>query len=394
MRIAVVNHSRRKVGGAEVYLDSVLPALGEVGHEIALVFEQDPPSDRDSISLPAGSAALSVEQIGVRQTLVELEQWRPDIIYTHGLHDPSFESSLIEIAPSVLYVHNYYGTCISGNKLHSTRTPHVCERRFGSACLFRYFPNHCGGRNPITMFSRYRLQSQRLNLMRRYTAVITNSEHMVRELARHEIDAECVYPFLPPSRRPNSEPVSLRHDRLQLLFAGRMSALKGGEYLIQALPHVQRRLERSIHVNFAGDGPNRTYWQSEANRIRNNQLTFEFPGWLSADSLKNSMTRAHLLVFPSIWPEPFGLSGLEAGLYGVPAVAFAVGGIPEWLTDGVNGHLAPMLSASGLASAICGALSDSTHYDALCAGACRQAHRFSLNSHLSRLNAIFDRCLA
>ena len=44
---------------------------------------------------------------------------------------------------------------------------------------------------------------------------------------------------------------------------------------------------------------------------------------------------------PSIWPEPFGQVGPEAGLYGVPAAAFAVGGTPSWLTDGVNGRLAP-----------------------------------------------------
>ena len=66
------------------------------------------------------------------------------------------------------------------------------------------------------------------------------------------------------------------------------------------------------------------------------------------------MLDSDLLVVPSTWPEPFGLIGPEAGLHRLPAAAFAVGGIPEWLSDGVNGRLAPgdPPSAAGLARAI------------------------------------------
>jgi glycosyltransferase involved in cell wall biosynthesis len=59
-------------------------------------------------------------------------------------------------------------------------------------------------------------------------------------------------------------------------------------------------------------------------------------------------------VVPSLWPEPFGLVGLEAARLSVPAVAFDVGGVTEWLKDGVNGFLAPgdPPTAQGLAGAI------------------------------------------
>ena len=53
------------------------------------------------------------------------------------------------------------------------------------------------------------------------------------------------------------------------------------------------------------------------------------------------MKASRLLVVPSVWPEPFGSVGMAAARCGVPAAAFAVGGIPQWLHDGVNGHLAP-----------------------------------------------------
>ena len=67
-----------------------------------------------------------------------------------------------------------------------------------------------------------------------------------------------------------------------------------------------------------------------------------------------------MLVVPSLWPEPFGLVGLEAARHRLPVAAFAVGGIPDWLRPGVNGYLAPgdPPTPGGLADAIIACLKD------------------------------------
>ena len=392
MRIAFVSHCRRKVGGAEVYLDSVLPAFARAGHDVAWLAETDPPSAREPISCPSDAPQWTASALGQTESLQQLWEWEPDLVYTHGLYDPELEGALLDIAPSVLYVHNYYGTCISGDKLHSTSTPHICEREFGPACLFHYFPERCGGRNPLTMWSKYRLQSKRLDLMRHYSALIANSQYMVGELERHELKAECVYPFTSANVSCVAK-TSLNDDPIRLIFAGRMSSLKGGSYLIAAAPDVQQALKRNVHTTFAGDGSDRDEWYRLATARQNEQITFEFPGWLSAADLQGELAKSHLLVFPSIWPEPFGLSGLEAGFLGVPTVAFAVGGVPEWLKDGVNGHLAPAPpTPHELAVTIAKALSDTEHYNRLRAGACREAHRYGLDDHIAQLTQIFERC--
>ena len=44
---------------------------------------------------------------------------------------------------------------------------------------------------------------------------------------------------------------------------------------------------------------------------------------------------------PSLWPEPFGLVGIEALAAGRPVVASATGGIGDWLEDGVGGLMVP-----------------------------------------------------
>src|SRR6266851_1507151 len=116
MRIAIVNWSSRKVGGAEAYLDLIIPELLNAGHQGAFWHENDEPASREQIALPEAVATWCVAEIGAENTLGKLRRWSPDVIYAHGLLDPRLESSILEIAPAVFFAHSYYGTCISGSK--------------------------------------------------------------------------------------------------------------------------------------------------------------------------------------------------------------------------------------------------------------------------------------
>jgi glycosyltransferase involved in cell wall biosynthesis len=93
-----------------------------------------------------------------------------------------------------------------------------------------------------------------------------------------------------------------------------------------------------------------------------------------------------------VWPEPFGLVGLEAACVGVPAVAFDVGGISDWLETGMTGELAsgdPPRS-EGLASAITRALQDPKHHHRLREGAWKKSAEFRIERHLAHLEAVFS----
>ena len=59
-----------------------------------------------------------------------------------------------------------------------------------------------------------------------------------------------------------------------------------------------------------------------------------------------------MLVVPSRWQEPFGLIGTEAFNKCKPVVAFDVGGISEWLSNGENGISVAEGDVSGLARGI------------------------------------------
>jgi glycosyltransferase involved in cell wall biosynthesis len=162
-----------------------------------------------------------------------------------------------------------------------------------------------------------------------------------------------------------------------------------------ALPQVRSRLSRPLQVTFAGDGPDRSDWASRAARLGDScpGLDIRFVGWVDESRRDALFGQCDLLVVPSLWPEPFGLAGLEAGFHGVPAAAFRVGGIAEWLTDGVNGHLAPgdPPAAAGLARAIIACLADPVHHARLRRGAAELARRFTVEKHAEALLRLFER---
>jgi glycosyltransferase involved in cell wall biosynthesis len=313
-------------------------------------------------------------------------------------------------------VHNYHGTCISGAKRFAFPVMRPCTRRFGIPCLLCYFPRRCGGLSPITMWQQFLLQRRRLRAVRRCAAVVTHSFHMYSEYAKHGVALDRLHRFvyfspeprkvaLPvfaegqepaqtkpnPWQRPASEP-------LRITFAGRIDLNKGVHLLIDAAPQVARRLNRNLLITIAGDGPMRAHFQQQAKQVEGtcDLCHFEFTGWLGREQVAWQLAAADVVVFPSAWPEPFGLVGPEAGHLGIPVAAFNVGGVRGWLVDGVNGYLAPgdPPSAEGLAAAIANCLRDERTYQRLCRGAIEMAARFSRGNHLQELLAVFERVLA
>jgi glycosyltransferase involved in cell wall biosynthesis len=396
MRIAILNALGRPWGGAGSYLRMVIPALVQRDHDIGFLHEIGDPPAGDPFALPAGSPSWSVEQSGVAQALEALSAWRPDVLVSHGLASPEVEARALQIAPAVFHAHAYYGTCISGAKMFRLPANMPCSRRFGWPCLVNYYPRRCGGVNPVTMVREFRRQAARLDLLPRFKAIVVYSAHLRDEFARHGFDATCVGP--PAEPVPGSAAAAGHrniHDRCRLLFVGRMDRLKGGDYLIDALPHVAAVLNRSIHVTFAGDGPLHSSWQAAADNVtaRDRRLRIEFAGWLTRDQIDALFANADLLVVPSLWPEPYGLVGLEAASRRLPVAAFAVGGIRDWLRPGVNGYLAPgdPPTREGLAGAIIACLKDPETYACLCEGAARIAAEFDFERHMDAMIRVLQK---
>ena len=65
----------------------------------------------------------------------------------------------------------------------------------------------------------------------------------------------------------------------------------------------------------------------------------EFLGEITDKQKNEFLGKAYAYLFPIDWPEPFGVSMIEAMACGTPTIAFCRGSVPEVIDDGVTGFI-------------------------------------------------------
>jgi len=384
MKIVVAQDALNAEGGVESYLASIIPALRSRGHSVALLFvrrEGGAPLVRD-----VDGPCVGVESHMIDAAFAELRAWGADVCFSNNMMRLDVERRALDEWPVVKFMHGYSGTCVSALKTHAFPVRIACSRTLGPACLVLYGPRHCGALRPGALVGGYRWAREQQRLLPRYASVVVASDHMVDEFARHGAPPERIA-MLPLFASPTASAPGTAPDN-SVLFLGRMTDLKGGDLLIRAVSRAAAELKRSIRLVMAGDGPQRSAWERLASH---EAVDAEFTGWLDPDRRTAVLKRAAVLAVPSVWPEPFGLVGLEAAAMGVPAVAFNTGGISQWLRHDVSGLLVPPAGRhTALAAALARLLDDRELRDRLSRGALATAREMSLEAHASALERVLQ----
>jgi glycosyltransferase involved in cell wall biosynthesis len=391
VRILIATEFLKIVGGVEKYLQALIPHLAARGHELCLVHGDSPANGEQTIDSNDLCFKCSMSDLGLPLLMEKSQHWKPDVVYSNGLVSPALESALLASFPAVMYAHGYYGTCGTGAKCHSFPIVEPCKRQFGKMCLLLHLPRRCGGLNPITAWSYYRVQDKRRQLFPIYRAVMVASRYMVREFEANGVCPEKLRlaPYPTTDILPQAQPPALRSLSRKILYLGRLTKQKGLDHLLNAIPKAQQTLGAEISLTVAGTGPAEETFRALAQRSK---LQVEFVGWADRDKRIAMLRETDLLAVPSLWPEPFGLVGLEAACLAVPAVAFDVGGISDWLETGITGEIAPgnPPSPEGLAGAIFRALQDPNHHHRLREGAWRKSREFTIGRHVAQLESVLS----
>ncbi len=172
------------------------------------------------------------------------------------------------------------------------------------------------------------------------TAVSCSLRDQAREEFEIERQMDVVYNFIDPERHerpcpgciaPRSSP-----DEVTLMHISNFRPVKRVEDVVRVLAHVRKRMPARLIL--VGDGPTACTALQVALSLGVAD-SVQFTGVV--EEVEPVLQQADLLLLPSE-TESFGLVALEAMASGIPVIASDVGGIPEVVTHGEVGFLAPV----------------------------------------------------
>lgn len=184
--------------------------------------------------------------------------------------------------------------------------------------------------------------------------------------------------------RPSGRPFSGR-----IVFAGQLRHDKGAHTLVAAASALLRRGVTGFQVEIYGGTQHSDYLEGLRASIRREGLADRvfLRGELPREQLLAEYARHDILVFPSIWEEPFSIALLEGMAAGLCVAATPTGGTPEILADGLNARLFPAGDPEALAVLLAELLADPGRCAELAAAARETVlSRFTLAGMASRLS--------
>jgi L-malate glycosyltransferase len=157
------------------------------------------------------------------------------------------------------------------------------------------------------------------------------------------------------------------NDEMRLMHISNFRPVKRVTDCIRVLAEVRKQVP--AHLYMVGDGPDRP----EAHRLaRDLGLDGHVTFMGKQDHVERLFPKMHALLMPSEM-ESFGLGALEGMACGVPPVATRVGGLPELVTDGVDGFLEPVGDIAAQARRVIELLTDESRHRSMAEAARRTA---------------------
>jgi glycosyltransferase involved in cell wall biosynthesis len=293
--------------------------------------------------------------------------WGADTLFVHKVDELSVLENLIDTGPKLVrMVHDHDIYCQRRHR-YLPWNRRICTRRAGWSCGI-----YCGilrgdGKIPLRVgWPGDKLRE--IELCKKFHHFITVSDYLKQELLLHDFPEERITTLWPAVREPDPSYQATYREPL-VVFAGQVLRGKGVDVLIEALSLLRTPGWR---CSIVGDG---TFLPRCQSLVRDMKLQdrVALTGWVPQQELHGILGHARAGVVPSVWPEPLGAVGIEMFRHGLPVVAFDVGGIREWLDDGLNGYLVPVFDRQALAQRLDLLLGNPEHARSLGELARRQA---------------------
>jgi glycosyltransferase involved in cell wall biosynthesis len=324
LRVGVVNKYARVTGGADRNCLDLARLLRARGHAVRFLATDDAANvEDDGIFVESRVTHETRDALGWRQRsrVAVGSVWNAEAA-------AAMERLVKEFEPDVIHAHKLLPTLslapIAIARRHGVpvlQTLHDYELASASALDARGWIDHRETRYSYRALNSFTYPIRRIAYRRLIDAAVTCSSFMQGVYRAHGINC-AVLPYFVSGSRTNPREFA---DREGVVFVSRLAPEKGVADVIELARAVKR-----VPVTIVGNGTLARYVSSAAQELPN----LRFCGWLAHDAVQDTIARARVLAMPSRWDEPGGISALEAMAMGTPVVAYARGGLQEYVGSG------------------------------------------------------------
>lgn len=179
--------------------------------------------------------------------------------------------------------------------------------------------------------------------------------------------------------------------RLRIAYASLVMPYKGAHILVQALGRLHRA-GFPFTAEIAGDSTDPAFLANLQKFVGETGMAdrVRFTGFLDRPGLAALFARSNVLVFPSQFDEPFGISQVEALAAGLVVVTSGTGGAAEIIRDGVDGLRFPAPDSAALAQRLALLAGNPSLFQELQRNGRRRARDFSVDTAVREIEGRMD----
>lgn len=399
MNVLHINQSYEIKGGAEVYvhqLTELLPQYNVLPFFIAISDSKK----KNRFDVNGKSICLTQKSKEEVKLILSafIEDNKIDIIHVHSISNKDLVKFCLDKRPVIRSMHEPRVFC-PGRQKFLLKSESICQKPFGLHCCIKAYTEKCqDSRIPNEVIRSYSNVKFEINYAaKRYKRIVAMSNYVKNEAILSGISEQSIVvnPYFTPVINELNEKFNEDGSVKRIVFVGRLHPSKGVHTLIKSLSNILKK-QHNVVLDIIGDG---LFKNELLNLISSENISSEkiiFHGWLSHKDTTQKIKEAYMIVFPSIYPEAFGIVGIEAMMRSKPVVAFDAGGVSEWLENNVTGFLVEVKNEKKLEEKVSTLLSDTELYKIFSFNARTNAlSKFTPEIHLSSLVQLYrDSCKA
>jgi len=334
------------LGGESRVANNIIDGLAGLGVKVYKLYHLRKPMAipfLSSLNLP------EINTLDLHPTLYDrylrvLKRLKPDAVVGWFDYDTTFlQAALKRCVPSIVAVQIYWPVCplltlfIEGKGVCPGPSAWRCYQHMVSLGKWNMISKVPSARSLLGSLIVQKLR-QRMKVLNRMNAIIVPSKWVKKKLIECGIEEHLINVIY------NGLSVESFHGRkyiggkkIILLPGARATEHKGYNHFFRLAETIA---ERYSDVEFVATG------------LEIGSRHVKALPYISSYNLMKLMSDAYMVVVPSLWEEPFGLAVIEAMAMEKPVVAYASGGIPEIVQDGVTGFLAQTGNLSQLVALV------------------------------------------